>query len=324
MLENGAKLPHSVMTSRIIVSAVLAALLISQEHSSSAKASQPSVQIAELPDGIRLHYVEMGAGSSIVFVHGSLSDYDYWSDQIGFFSKRYCALAYSRRYDYPNVNPPRPGYSAITDAEDLASLIGVLRLGKVVVVGHSYGGLVAFFLAAKHPDLVRALVLAEPPAIGLLQNLPGQEAHSGEAMFDDIQRRMVAPMRRAFRRGETETGVADFIDYVFDDSSAWSKLSESSRTQTLRNAHEWEVMLPTGTLFPTLAPETVQNIRVPVLLLSGAKSYPFLRLITEELGRLLPNSGTVVLPNAGHQMWIQDPEICRRDVEHFLARNGVR
>jgi hypothetical protein len=78
--------------SSYLLDTTLAALLISQEHSSAAKASQPSVQIAELPDGIRLHYVEMGAGSSIVFVHGSLSDYDYWSDQIGFFSKR-CELS---------------------------------------------------------------------------------------------------------------------------------------------------------------------------------------------------------------------------------------
>lgn len=38
---------------------------------------------------------------------------------------------------------------------------------------------------------------------------------------------------------------------------------------------------------------------------------------------LLPNRENIVLPGAGHQMWYQDPHVCRRDVEEFLARNGV-
>jgi pimeloyl-ACP methyl ester carboxylesterase len=302
----------------------VAAYLSPQKRFSSAKADEPIVRVADLQNGIFLHYVERGAGSSVVFVHGSLSDYDYWSDQIGFFSKQHRVVAYSRRYDYPNVNPSWPGYSAISDADDLANLIRVLHLGRVVLIGHSYGAFAGLFFAAKYPELLRALVLAEPPAIGLLRELPGQQATFGEAMFDDIERRMVSPMRRAFLNGETEIGVADFIDYVLNDRRAWDKLPSSSRMQTLRDAHEWEVMMTTGTLFPNLASETIRTIRLPVLLLSGAKSYPFLKAITEELGRLLPNSETVVLPNAGHQMWIQEPGICRKAVENFLANNGVR
>jgi pimeloyl-ACP methyl ester carboxylesterase len=60
-----------------------------------------------------------------------------------------------------------------------------------------------------------------------------------------------------------------------------------------------------------------------VLLLSGAKSYQFLGLITEELARLLPNRETIVLPDAGHQMWYQAPDVCRRDVETFLVHIGI-
>jgi len=45
----------------------------------------------------------------------------------------------------------------------LQAFICVLHLGKVVVVGHSYGA--TLFLAAEHPQMLGALVLAEPPAI---------------------------------------------------------------------------------------------------------------------------------------------------------------
>jgi pimeloyl-ACP methyl ester carboxylesterase len=238
-------------------------------------------------------------------------------------AEHYRAIAYSRRYNYPNINPARPGYSAVVDAEDLASFVRTLHLGKVVVIGHSYGALTALFLAAKHPDLVLALVLAEPPAISLLANLPGDNARTGKAMLGDIQGRMVAPMQRAFRRGDRDAGIAIFIDYVFNDPHAWDKMPETARQDTLRDAYEWDVMMTTGALFPAIEPLIIRRITAPVLLLSGAKSYPFLRLVTEELARLLPNSETIVLSDAGHQMWYQAPAVCREDVEAFLIRIGI-
>jgi pimeloyl-ACP methyl ester carboxylesterase len=82
------------------------------------------------------------------------------------------------------INSAFSGYSAVVDAQDLAAFLHALHLGKVVVIGHSYGALTALFLAVKHPELVRALVLAEPPAISLLAHLPGDKAQIGKAMFE--------------------------------------------------------------------------------------------------------------------------------------------
>lgn len=308
-----------VGTIHVVIVAIVVALLTG--HCVALPiADAPIIQAVDIGHGITLHYVEMGKGTPVIFVHGSLSDGGYWADQIGPFAEHYRAIAYSRRYNYPNINPAFSGYSAVVDAEDLAAFIHELHLGKVVVIGHSYGALTALFLAVKHPELVRALVLAEPPAVSLLAQMPGDKAQVGKAMFEDIQRRMVAPMQQAFRRGDRDVGIAAFIDYVFNDVHAWDKMSESARQETLRNAHEWDVMMTTGILFPDIEPTTIRKITAPVLLLSGAKSYPFLGLITEELARLLPNREAIVLPDAGHQMWYQAPDVCRKDVEAFLVR----
>ncbi len=83
-------------------------------------------------------------------------------------------------------------------------------------------------------------------------------------------------------------------------------------------------MMTIGTLFPEIPPKTIRHITAPTLLLSGAKSYTFLALITGELARLLPNRQSIVFPDAGHQMWYQDAEACRADVEAFLARDGIQ
>jgi len=285
---------------------------------------QPTIQTADIGNDIVLHYVDQGKGTPLIFVHGSLSDGGYWADQVGQFAEHYRAIAYSRRYNYPNNNPARAGYSAVADAEDLAAFIRALHLGKVVVIGHSYGALTALFLAVNHEELVRALVLAEPPAISLLEHLPGDRAQLGKAMFQDIQRRMVAPMQQAFRRGDRDAGIGVFMAYVFNDPHAWDQMTKPARDETLRDAHEWDVMMTTGTLFPDIEPGAIQKITAPVLLLSGAKSYPFLAPISEELARLLPNGEKIILPDAGHQMWYQAPDVCRKDVETFLGRIGIQ
>lgn len=298
--------------------------LLSAQRAAPPKVDAPTIRVADIGYGIALHYVDEGAGLPVIFVHGSLSDGGYWADQIPAFAAHYRAIAYSRRYNYPNENPVRPGYSAVVDAEDLASLIRTLRLGKAVIVGHSYGALTALFLTAKYPQLVSALVLAEPPAVSLLKHLPGREAKTGKAMFEEIHQRMVTPMRQAFAKGDRDAGIAVFIDYAFNDPHAWENMPEPSRKETLHDAHEWDVMMTTGTLFPDLEPRAVRKTTAPVLLLSGAKSYPFLGMITRELVRLLPKNQSIVVSDAGHQMWYQYPDECRKFVEEFLAQNGVR
>ncbi len=281
----------------------------------------PTFGSANIGHGIVLHYAEEGRGTPVIFVHGSLSDYRYWRDQVNAFSKHYRAIAYSRRYNFPNTNPARAGYSAVTDADDLARFIRTLHLGRVDIVGHSYGALTALFLAIRHPELIRNIVLAEAPAVSLLAHLPGDQAETGRSSFEDIQRRMVAPMRTAFRKGDRERGTATFIDYVFNNSKAWATMSHDSQEQTLSDAHEWDVMMTSGTLFPEISPAAIRKISAPVLIISGAKSYPFLALIDRELVRLLPNNRHLIVPNAGHQMWYQNPQMCRRAALAFFQRH---
>ncbi|MEJ0066152.1 MAG: alpha/beta hydrolase [Caulobacteraceae bacterium] len=60
--------------------------------------------MATIRDSVELHYIEAGIGAPVVFVHGSLSDYGYWEAQVRAFAEKYRAIAYSRRYDWPNDN----------------------------------------------------------------------------------------------------------------------------------------------------------------------------------------------------------------------------
>lgn len=312
---------------RTIVKALVVILVLATWAQASAddfKHASAAVRFAavDIGKGVVLHYAEDGSGAPVIFVHGSLSDMSYWKDQLGAFGKHYRAIAYSRRYNWPNHNRAVAGYSAITDAQDLTHLIRALHLGRVYVVGHSYGALTALYLAIYRPQLVRAMVLAEPPAIPLLEAVKGADRARAQAMYLDIEGRMVGPMRRDFRAGNREAGVADFIDYVLNDPLAWtSKFSASDRKDTMRDAHEWDVMMTSGTLFPPISARQVKEIRVPTLVMSGGRSYPFLGIIDRYLVRQIPHARSVEYPDAGHQMWMQHPAQARSATERFFERH---
>jgi pimeloyl-ACP methyl ester carboxylesterase len=283
-----------------------------------AKDEAPLLKEVTLRNGVALHYVEQGTGTPIIFVHGSLGDYTYWKQQVDAFTQHFHVVDYSRRYNWPNENKAVPNYSAETDADDLAELIKSLHLSPANVVGHSYGALTGLFLAIRHPELLRRLVLAEPPAVSLLEHLSGENAQEGKKLYEDIQARMVAPMHDQFVAGDRTAGIATFLTYVSNDSEAWQNMPPAAQAKTLRDAHEWDVMMTTGILFPAIEPDSIRQIRTPVLLISGAKSLHFLGLIDDELARLLPNSQRLIVPDAGHDMWKQAPELCRTRVEQFL------
>jgi pimeloyl-ACP methyl ester carboxylesterase len=282
-------------------------------------ATLPEARIVQIGSGISLHYVEQGAGPPLVLIHGSLSDYTYWQGQLGALSKRYHVIAYSRRYNPPNSNPVVAGYSAVTDAEDLLGLLRALHLGKVFVIGHSYGALTALFAEARDPSAFEAVILAEPPAMSLLRHVSGARAREARDIYKDVQVRLVDPMRRAFERDDAERGVSIFIDYVFRDPGAWTHMTPGERAETMKGVQEWRVMLPTGTLFPEITPEEIRTITVPTLLMSGGRSYAFLGLIDEELTRLIPHAQRIVFSDAGHQMWFQHPDEARAYAEAFFS-----
>jgi pimeloyl-ACP methyl ester carboxylesterase len=282
--------------------------------------AQDDLQSVASGNGINLKYAEGGLGAPVLFVHGSLSDYSYWSGQMTPFGQRFRPIALSRRYNWPNEgNPVRPNYSAIADANDLAGFIETLNLAPCHLVGHSYGAYASLILAAARPDLVHTLTLAEPPVVPLLAHLEGPNAEKAEAAFEDIRTRMIAPMAKAFKRGNREEGVRTFVDYVFDRTDAWDSLSESAKAETMRNVHEWEVMLTTGVLFPDVNVDAIRTLKPPTLLMSGAQSYPFLALVDEALLQLLPSPRRLVVDGAGHQMWLQKPDLCRKAVFDLIA-----
>ena len=266
-------------------------------------------------NGVELHYLESGKGIPVIFVHGGLDDYRMWEAQREPFSQHYRVIAYSRRYNYPNDNPHiRPDHSAIIEADDLAALIKRLKLGRAHIVGHSYGAFTALFLAVRYPEVVRTLVLAEPPVMRWAQEKPG-----GRTLFTEFMDNLWKPAGEAFRRGDKEQALRVTVKY-FAGEGVFDQVPETQRKYWMGNLREWQALTTSRDAFPALSREDVKRIKAPALMLSGERTLNIHKFVDDELRPLLLTGERVVISNASHDMWSEQPEASRRAVLAFFAK----
>ena len=124
-------------------------------------------------DGSALAYREQGEGEAVVFVHGSASDLRTWEHQLPAIGTSYRAIAYSRRYARPNEDiEPGADDQMLPHVDDLAALLRLTGAAPAHLVGHSWGAFICLLAAIRHPEMVRSLVLQEPPVLSLFVSTP--------------------------------------------------------------------------------------------------------------------------------------------------------
>jgi pimeloyl-ACP methyl ester carboxylesterase len=278
-------------------------------------ANDPRNEVLSVND-IELAFVSHGTGDAVLFVHGSVSDYRSWRDQIPFFAETNRAIAYSRRYHWPN-QAPREGVAYAIDEHvaDLIALIETLELAPVRLVGSSYGAMTSLSAATARPDLVRSLVLGEPPILPWLAQMP-----SGAPLVEAFTANAFEPARAAFARGDAEGGLRSFINGVIGDG-AFDLLPHPARQMMLDNAAEMraETMTPPEQYFPRLSPDDVRVLSMPVLLAEGGLSPAMFGLITDKLASVLPAAERIAIPAASHGMHNQNPAAYNEAVRAFQA-----
>jgi pimeloyl-ACP methyl ester carboxylesterase len=270
-------------------------------------------------NGVTLHYFDRGTGTPVVFVHGGLMDYREWKPVAESLADAYRTITYSRRYNYPNDNPlASTDHSALVEAADLAGLIRTQRLGAVHLVGVSYGAYTALLVALNQPDLVRSLVLVEPPLLHWLPDLPG-----GQRLYDEFVGGTWEPAGRAFRRGDTTEAMRITLDFFIGPGSL-ATLPAELRSMLFANVREWQALTTSRDAFPAISRAEVRRLDRPVLMISGGRSYPMLRAIDAELERQLPRVRRTVIPDGTHDVCTEQPTVCAREIRSFLASQAVR
>lgn len=255
-------------------------------------------------NGDSIHYIEIGSGDPVVFVHGTLGDYRGFQGQLDTFARKHRVIVYSRRYAFPDKQTVNDSldYTITPHIKDLSEFLKHLNLGPVHLIGHSYGGSVALHVTSDHPELVRTLTLLEPPVISLLENVAG-----GDTIWKNFETKFKIPAADAFKKGNNEKAVDIFVGGVLGDSLAFSKTPEKYRDMMMENTLELRGFALNDETFIAVTCNTLKQIKDPVLLVGGAKSPIFFTSILDELEHCLSTKERVLLPNASHGLPNENP-----------------
>jgi pimeloyl-ACP methyl ester carboxylesterase len=269
-------------------------------------------------NGTALAYRVVGdTGTPVVFVHGSLEDLGDWNTQVATFAGSHRVLAYSRRYHPPNpAQDDDQVYSPMLHADDLAALLLALDLAPAHVVGSSYGAYVALMLALEHPEMVRSVVLGEPPVMPLLNRTP-----EGDAIRRAFFTTALDPARAAFVRGDSVAALRAYVDGESGAAGTFDRLPAGARARMLAHAFEMrrEMLANREEYMPPVACADMARLHTPVLLLNAERSARLFHLITDELARCMTSDTLVTIPGAGHAMQAAQPAYYARTVLRFLS-----
>jgi N-formylmaleamate deformylase len=213
-------------------------------------------------NGLKIHFYRTGREKpQVVFNHGAGDDGLCWTHIVRQLEKDYDVIMPDAR-GHGKSSSGMGEYSTQARVEDLAGLIQALNLKKPVVGGHSMGADSAMYLAAKFPELVRAVFLEDPPIF-----LPGEMLGTGDQMIkaDDIGKEITKFMRM-FKLMPGQIGMMAarkfFPDYPIDEIKPWVHSKRRLSFDFLNCLSD----LKFGQGDPV---EVFQHIHVPVLLFIG-------------------------------------------------------
>lgn len=273
---------------------------------------------AQVDGGLEFHYVEQGVGPALVFIHGGSGDYGSWKAQWNAFAPHFRTISYSRRFSRPNNNPLNsPHHSALVDAQDLAALLAHWDAAPAVLVGSSYGAFTALALAIERPELVRAMVLTEPPFLRWADMTPG-----GRELREDFEQRVRRPAREAFERGDDVDGATILAGGILGQSGL-DQLTQDARARRFSNIVAMKMLTLSTDEFPMLDPQRVASLAMPILLLSGKNTQPILAAIFQTLRSVLGSAEAHIVDGSRHSVYREQPEIYNRLALDFLARHGI-
>jgi pimeloyl-ACP methyl ester carboxylesterase len=234
-------------------------------------------------NGISIHYVVYGRGSAVILLHGGLANTDYWGDQIQALEPHHTVIAMDSRGHGRSTRDLRPyGYDLMAD--DVIALMDVLKVPTADIVGWSDGGILGLDLAMRHPDRV-----------GKIFAFAANTVTSGVIEGVEKNRTFAAFIERARHEYEAHSATPKEYDaFVEQISKMWASQPNWTDVQ-------------------------LRAITAPVLVVDGDHDEAIKREHTEYIAATIPGAGLLILPNASHFAFLQDPGLFNYAVLHFLG-----
>ena len=268
---------------------------------------------ATTDDGVKLWYEETGAGAPVVFVHEFAADHRSWEMQMRHFGQRYRCITFGARGYPPSEVPEKPeSYSQNRATDDILAVMDHLKIAKAHVVGLSMGGFATLHFGFRHPTRALSLVVA---GVGYGAEKEQQAKFRGEVetvaktLLSEGMEKFAAkyaygPTRVQFENKDPR-GFAQFKKELGEHSALGSANTQIG------------VQGQRPSLYDLL--DKMRVLTVPTLVLTGDEDWPCLAP-SVLMKREIPSAALAVMPNCGHTINLEDPDLFNRIVGDFIVQ----
>jgi pimeloyl-ACP methyl ester carboxylesterase len=282
-----------------VVAAGAAAALLNWWLARQAERRNPPKGRFIIVDGVRLHYVEQGSGTPLVLLHGNESMIEDFqcSGLIDLAAKKYRVIAFDRPGFGHSERPRGTIWTPEAQARVIAAALTKNGVPSAIVLGHSWGTLVALALAVKYPQEVQALVLASgyyyakpradviimsPTAIPLISDLLSYTISPllGRLNWPLLLRKMFGPKP---------------VPKKFDGFPEEMAMRPS---QVRASAAESALMIPSARKLQ----KQYRSLQIPVAIVVGAEDRVIETGQSVQLHQDMPHSTLRCIPNTGHMV----------------------
>ncbi|QFP75847.1 alpha/beta fold hydrolase [Deinococcus sp. AJ005] len=272
-------------------------------------------------NGVKLVYDDSGASANqkatIVTLHGGPGMSSRNGDWAAFqpLTDEFRLISYDQRGN--GQSQGGEPYSHAQFVADLEALRVQLDLGKIIVLGGSYGGFLALEYALAHPQNLQAVILRDTAASNRFQDTSKKRAMDSEFPMDEdsLDRMFSGQMRDDDDFRASFAQIQPLYTVERDPAAEAERLSKIPfRYQThnwafSRNQPNYDVV------------DRLKEIGVPVLVTVGRHDWITPLEASEELAAHLPNGELVVFDHSGHSPQLEEQPLYLQTVREFLVRH---
>ncbi|MFE6398721.1 alpha/beta fold hydrolase [Streptomyces alboflavus] len=277
-------------------------------------------------NGTRLHYVTGGEGEPLVLLGGWPQTWWQFHKIMPELARHYRVIAVDLRGMGGSAKPPS-GYDKKTMARDIHELIRHLGHDSAHLVGHDIGAMVAYAVAANHPETTRKVALLdvahpdqnflEIPMLPTAEPGTGWETGPGYYLWW-FAFNQVKGLPEQLLDGRVGVFNDWLFGYMLKDQSSIDERSRAvyaaaySTPDALRAGNAWyQAFRHDIADFATYEP-----VRAPLLGLAGEANLDYLR---ESLTRHGTDAAVRAVPDAGHYLPEEQPELVTKELMEFFA-----
>ncbi|HEX7887642.1 MAG TPA: alpha/beta hydrolase [Phenylobacterium sp.] len=245
--------------------------------------------------GLNVHYERAGSGSPLLFISGTGSDLRTQPNVLDSpLAKAFDLLAYDQR-GLGRTDKPDVACSMADYADDAAALLDHVGWGEALVLGVSFGGMVAQELALRHPGRVKRLVLASTSPGGA--GGASYPFHEIEHLKGEARARHLIPISDTRRDAAWATAHADEYEKLVEMTAADPFAGEPGRAQGAHRQLEARAAHDTWDRLPQIA--------CPVMVAAGRWDGIALPATQERMAARIPGAALQVF-EGGHLFMLQD------------------